>query len=84
MLQIASSKPSNITIGDKSYLQSEMTNVTPTILAKIGSNLHCQPYHPLKAIKVVQLSLINLLQIELQLIKLHICSILLHSYPIQY
>ncbi|EDV21943.1 uncharacterized protein TRIADDRAFT_50723 [Trichoplax adhaerens] len=28
-----------------------MTNITPTISAKVGANLHCQRYHPLKAIK---------------------------------
>ncbi|RDD38927.1 Phenylalanine--tRNA ligase, mitochondrial [Trichoplax sp. H2] len=43
-------KPS-ITICDRSFLQSDMTNITPTISAKVGANLHCQRYHPLKAIK---------------------------------
>lgn len=33
------------------YPRDDFTNVTPKILAKVGRNLHNQPYHPLWLIK---------------------------------
>lgn len=36
---------------DKEYLCDHMTNVTPTILSRVGRNLHRIPHHPVSIIK---------------------------------
>ncbi|XP_060073826.1 phenylalanine--tRNA ligase, mitochondrial-like [Ylistrum balloti] len=41
-----------ITVQGKAYNRDSWTNVTPTILKKVGKNLHCQKYHPLNLIKL--------------------------------
>ncbi|KAK4054636.1 phenylalanyl-tRNA synthetase alpha subunit, mitochondrial [Microbotryomycetes sp. JL221] len=41
-----------ITLNGQSYERDEWTNVTPTILSKVGRNLHLQPNHPLSTLRL--------------------------------
>ncbi|KAK4054243.1 phenylalanyl-tRNA synthetase alpha subunit, mitochondrial [Microbotryomycetes sp. JL201] len=40
-----------ITVDGKTYERDEWTNVTPTILSKVGRNLHLKPNHPLSILR---------------------------------
>ncbi|XP_013389037.1 phenylalanine--tRNA ligase, mitochondrial-like [Lingula anatina] len=46
-----SSPETTVTVGSQTYARDEMTNVTPHILSKVGSNLHNRKYHPLNLLK---------------------------------
>ncbi|OWF53551.1 phenylalanine--tRNA ligase, mitochondrial-like [Mizuhopecten yessoensis] len=41
-----------VTVRGKTYNRDSWTNVTPTILQKLGKNLHGKKYHPLNLIKL--------------------------------
>lgn len=40
-----------VQLGDQVYTRDHWTNVTPTILSKVGKNLHLQPHHPLAILR---------------------------------
>ena len=46
-----SSHIESVQVGGRSYARDSMTNVTPTIISKVGRNLHHIPQHPLHIIK---------------------------------
>lgn len=39
-----------VLLGQK-YVTDDWTNITPSIIAKLGRNLHVQPYHPLSLLR---------------------------------
>lgn len=41
----------SVQVGDRYYARDSMTNVTPTLLSKVGRDLHHIPQHPLHIIK---------------------------------
>ncbi|XP_069114103.1 phenylalanine--tRNA ligase, mitochondrial-like isoform X2 [Argopecten irradians] len=41
-----------VTVEGKTYPRDSWTNITPTILQKVGKNLHCKKHHPLNLIKL--------------------------------
>ncbi|KAG7222960.1 hypothetical protein INR49_029182, partial [Caranx melampygus] len=43
--------PDSVEVLGHAFQRDDFTNVTPKILAKVGCNLHNQPYHPLWLIK---------------------------------
>lgn len=45
-------KPGTIEVAGQTFERDEFTNISPSVLAKLGRRLHAQPNHPLRIIKV--------------------------------